>query len=124
MRALRLDLPAWASGKRCLLIAPDELTAEAVFGECVAAGERVEIVMPNRTMMSHPMHLHGHVFQVVGIDGRRFSGAMRDTVLVPPRTTVTVAFDADNPGRWAFHCHNLYHLEAGMMTTLRYTNIG
>lgn len=90
----------------------------------VAPGERVEIVMPNRTMMSHPMHLHGHVFQVIEINGRRFPGAMRDTVLVPPKTTVTIAFDADNPGRWAFHCHNLYHLEAGMMTTLRYTNIG
>jgi FtsP/CotA-like multicopper oxidase with cupredoxin domain len=96
-----------------------------VYGEdtplMVAEGERVEIVMPNRTMMSHPMHLHGHVFQVVEINGRRFSGAMRDTVLVPPKTTVTIAFDADNPGKWAFHCHNLYHLAAGMMTTLRYT---
>lgn len=90
----------------------------------VARGERVEIVMPNRTMMSHPMHLHGHIFQVVEVNGRRFAGAMRDTVLVPPKTTVTIAFDANNPGRWAFHCHNLYHLEAGMMTTLRYTNIG
>jgi len=86
----------------------------------VKQGERVEIVMPNRTMMSHPMHLHGHVFQVVEINGRRFAGAMRDTVLVPPKTTVTVAFDADNPGKWAFHCHNLYHPEAGMMTTLVY----
>ncbi|MEO9189761.1 MAG: multicopper oxidase domain-containing protein [Acetobacteraceae bacterium] len=89
----------------------------------VAKGERVELVMANRTMMSHPMHLHGHVFQVVEIDGRRFPGAMRDTVLVPPKTTVTVAFDADNPGKWAFHCHNLYHLEAGMMTTVRYVGI-
>ncbi|MGA9866684.1 MAG: multicopper oxidase domain-containing protein [Acetobacteraceae bacterium] len=86
----------------------------------VKRGERVEIVMPNHTMMSHPMHLHGHVFQVVEINGRRFPGAMRDTVLVPPKTTVTVAFDADNPGKWAFHCHNLYHLQAGMMTTLVY----
>ncbi|MEO8714427.1 MAG: multicopper oxidase domain-containing protein, partial [Acetobacteraceae bacterium] len=80
----------------------------------VKQGERVELVMANQTLMSHPMHLHGHVFQVVEINGRRFSGAMRDTVLVPPKTTVTVAFDADNPGRWAFHCHNMYHLEAGM----------
>lgn len=57
---------------------------------------------------------------VMAIDGDRFPGAMRDTVLVPPRTTITVAFDADNPGHWAFHCHNLYHLAVGMMTTLRY----
>ena len=86
----------------------------------VARGERVELVMTNRTMMAHPMHLHGHMFQVVAIDGRRFAGAMRDTVLVPPNTSVTIAFDADNPGHWAIHCHNLYHMEAGMMTTVRY----
>ena len=86
----------------------------------VASGERVEIVMTNRTMMSHPMHLHGHVFQVVAANGMRFAGAMRDTVLVPPMMSVTVAFDADNPGKWAFHCHNLYHMAAGMMTTVQY----
>ena len=86
----------------------------------VAKGERVELVMTNRTMMAHPMHLHGHRFQVVAIDGRRFPGAMRDTVLVPGNASITIAFDADNPGHWAFHCHNLYHMEAGMMTTVRY----
>jgi len=86
----------------------------------VTKGQRVELVMTNRTMMSHPMHLHGHAFQVVAANGRRFSGAVRDTVLVPPMQTVTVAFDADNPGRWAFHCHNLYHMAAGMMTTVQY----
>ena len=86
----------------------------------VAKGERVEFVMNNKTAMSHPMHLHGHPFQVVAIDGRRFPGAVRDTVLVPPMRSVTIAFDAENPGRWAFHCHNLYHMEAGMMTTVRY----
>jgi FtsP/CotA-like multicopper oxidase with cupredoxin domain len=83
-------------------------------------GERVEIVFRNTTMMSHPMHLHGHVFQVVEIDGRRISGAIRDTILVPPKATVKVAFDADNPGLWAFHCHNLYHMVAGMFSTLVY----
>jgi FtsP/CotA-like multicopper oxidase with cupredoxin domain len=86
----------------------------------VAAGERVEFVLHNTTMMSHPMHLHGHVFQVVAIDGRRFSGARRDTVLVPAKTTVTIAFDADNPGTWLFHCHNLYHMIGGMMGTVVY----
>lgn len=45
---------------------------------------------------------------------------MRDTVLVLPKTTVKVQFDAVHPGNWAFHCHNLYHLYAGMMTTLNY----
>ncbi|MDQ6869046.1 MAG: multicopper oxidase family protein [Pseudomonadota bacterium] len=86
----------------------------------VAEGERVELVIINQTMMPHPMHLHGHSFQVVAIDGHRFAGAVRDTVLVPPKATVTVAFDADNPGWWAFHCHLLYHQHAGMFATLRY----
>jgi FtsP/CotA-like multicopper oxidase with cupredoxin domain len=86
----------------------------------VVAGERVELVMKNTTMMSHPMHLHGTLFAVVAINGRRFSGAHRDTVMVPALTSVTVAFDADNPGRWAFHCHNGYHQEAGMMTSVDY----
>jgi FtsP/CotA-like multicopper oxidase with cupredoxin domain len=86
----------------------------------VAKGERVELVMRNTTMMSHPMHLHGHSFQVTEINGQSFAGAVRDTVLVPPRTTVKVVFDADNPGLWAYHCHNLYHMAAGMFTTLVY----
>ncbi len=86
----------------------------------VAKGERVGIVLENPTNMSHPMHLHGHHFQVVAINGDRFAGAMRDTVLVPARGKVAIAFDADNPGRWAFHCHNLYHMAAGMMTEVRY----
>ena len=86
----------------------------------VKEGERVEVVFENPTNMSHPMHLHGHHFQVVSINGHRFSGAVRDTVLVPAKGRVAVVFDADNPGRWAFHCHNLYHMAAGMMTEARY----
>ena len=50
--------------------------------------------MVNRTEMAHPVDLHGHPFQVVAIGERRFAGAVRDTVLVPPKATVTVAFDA------------------------------
>jgi FtsP/CotA-like multicopper oxidase with cupredoxin domain len=96
----------------------------AIYGQdkplLVAQGERVVLAMTNKTMMSHPMHLHGHTFQVVAIDGKRLDGAVRDTVLVPPMASVSVAFEADNPGHWAFHCHNLYHMEAGMMTTVRY----
>jgi FtsP/CotA-like multicopper oxidase with cupredoxin domain len=86
----------------------------------VKQGERVEIEMRNTTAMSHPMHLHGHHFQVVAIDGRRFAGAVRDTVLVPPARTMTVAFDADNPGEWLLHCHNLLHMATGMMTAVKY----
>jgi FtsP/CotA-like multicopper oxidase with cupredoxin domain len=86
----------------------------------VAAGERVEMVLRNRTAMPHPIHLHGHHFQMVAIDQERFLGAVRDTVLVPPGQSVTLAFDADNPGHWALHCHHLYHMAAGMMTSVKY----
>jgi FtsP/CotA-like multicopper oxidase with cupredoxin domain len=86
-------------------------------------GQRVEIDLVNRTMMAHPIHLHGHVFQVIAIDGRPMQGAVRDTVLVMPMGRVRIAFDADNPGRWPLHCHNLYHMVTGMMTEFRYQGI-
>jgi FtsP/CotA-like multicopper oxidase with cupredoxin domain len=89
----------------------------------IAPGQRVAIEMVNHSMMAHPMHLHGHAFQVVAINGAHLAGAVRDTVLVPPMGSVTIAFDADNPGRWAFHCHNLYHMMTGMMTEVRYPAI-
>ena len=63
----------------------------------------------------------------IGIDadvnGAALAGAVRDTVLAPPMGSVTIAFDANNPGRWAFHCHNLYHMVTGMMTEVRYPGI-
>lgn len=86
----------------------------------VRQGQRVELTFENASMMAHPMHLHGHHFQVVAIDGRPVSGAVRDTVLVPMMASVTVAFDADNPGRWPLHCHNLLHMATGMMTEVVY----
>jgi len=86
----------------------------------VRQGERVALDLINDSMMSHPMHLHGHHFQVVALNGTALAGAMRDTVLVPPMSAVRIAFDANNPGRWLFHCHNLYHMAAGMMTEVVY----
>jgi FtsP/CotA-like multicopper oxidase with cupredoxin domain len=88
----------------------------------VRQGERYEVVMQNLTTMAHPMHLHGHYFRVVGVDGQRFKGAIRDTVLVPVGGQVTIQFDADNPGTWAFHCHHLYHMNSGMMGAIAYTS--
>jgi FtsP/CotA-like multicopper oxidase with cupredoxin domain len=87
----------------------------------VSPGQRAAIDMVNPTMMAHPMHLHGHEFQVVAINGAPMLGAVRDTVLVPPMGSVRIAFDANNPGRWVFHCHNLYHMMTGMMAELRYS---
>jgi len=87
----------------------------------VANGDRVLIEMRNMSMMTHPMHLHGHHFQIVAINGQSFNGAVRDTVFVPHMTSVTFAFDATNPGKaWAFHCHHLYHMATGMMATIGY----
>ncbi len=88
----------------------------------VREGERIDVIMQNQTAMSHPMHLHGHYFKVVAINGVAMDGALRDTVLVPPATSVTIRFDADNPGNWAFHCHHLYHMNSGMMGAMTYTS--
>lgn len=83
--------------------------------------DRVVVEMRNHSMMTHPMHLHGHHFQIVAINGEQISGAVRDTVFLPPMTSVAFAFDAVNPGKaWAFHCHHLYHMATGMMATLGY----
>lgn len=86
----------------------------------VKEGERVEIEFINKTGMSHPMHLHGHIFQVTEIDNKRFNGALRDTVLVMPNQSVKVEFDATNPGIWPLHCHIAYHHWAGMFTVILY----
>ena len=80
----------------------------------VRQGERVRLRLRNMTMMFHPMHVHGHTF------GLRDTGVRKDTVIVRPMQAVEVDLDADNPGQWATHCHNIYHAEAGMMTTLSY----
>ena len=86
----------------------------------VKKGQRVALKFINETGMSHPMHLHGHSFQVIEIGGRQINGALRDTVLVTPKTSVTVVFDANNPGIWYVHCHVLWHLAAGMATLVKY----
>jgi FtsP/CotA-like multicopper oxidase with cupredoxin domain len=64
----------------------------------------------------HPMHLHGHHFQIVDVGTGRFNGPRRDVVAVAPGSMVTVAVDLDKPGSWFLHCHHLYHMATGMMT--------
>lgn len=83
----------------------------------VKQGELLRLRMVNMSMMSHPMHLHGHTFQVGGAGS---AGPRKDTVLIPPMGSVTADLLADNPGKWMLHCHNAYHAEAGMMTRLDY----
>jgi multicopper oxidase len=84
----------------------------------VRQGERVRLDFTNSTTMFHPMHLHGHTFQVVNPGGT--AGARKDTTIVRPNEPVSVEFVADNPGQWMIHCHNNYHQEGGMMLTLSY----
>jgi FtsP/CotA-like multicopper oxidase with cupredoxin domain len=80
----------------------------------VEEGQRVRLDFVNTTDMWHPMHLHGHTYQLGG-DGPR-----KDTTIVLPKKKVSVFFDADNPGQWMLHCHNAYHAEAGMMALVGY----
>ncbi|WP_274916011.1 multicopper oxidase family protein [Streptomyces sp. WZ-12] len=80
----------------------------------VREGERVRLVFRNRTKMWHPMHLHGHSFTLP--DG----GPRKDTTIMRPGERLAVDLDADNPGLWMLHCHNIYHSESGMMTVLGY----
>lgn len=92
----------------------------AVWGQhrpiAARSDERVVLSFHNMSMMGHPMHLHGHVFQVVALNGRAVRGARRDTVYVPPMSMVDVALDAGEAARWMLHCHHMPHLETGMMT--------
>lgn len=90
----------------------------------VDKNKRTEIVLINKTGMPHPMHLHGHFFEVTEIDGKVLkNGPMRDTVLVLPHSTIKIQFDTNNPGNWMFHCHMLYHEATGMMTFINYKGV-
>lgn len=82
-------------------------------------GRTCVIAMANETAWHHPMHLHGHSFRVLSRNGvpTRFR-EWQDTVLLAPRERVEIAFVADNPGDWMFHCHILEHQQAGMMSTI------
>ena len=79
----------------------------------VAHGQRLRLNARNRTMMPHPLHLHGHTFALP-------NGLRKDTLLMAPMESVALDLDADNPGDWMIHCHNIYHAEAGMTTVLGY----
>ncbi len=78
-----------------------------------ARNERVRVTLVNDTMMQHPIHLHGHFFEVV--NGNPGHHPMKHTVNVLPGSKVSFDLTADNPGDWAFHCHLLFHMHAGMM---------
>jgi CopA family copper-resistance protein len=81
----------------------------------VGYDERVRIIYINETMMAHPIHLHGMFVQ---LENGQTNMPNKHTVIVPPGQTKSVILSANNPGAWPFHCHLLYHMAAGMMTTL------
>jgi len=85
----------------------------------VRQGQHARLVFNNMSMMWHPIHLHGHTFQVINPDGS--AGPRKDTVVVLPMQKLAARLVADNPGVWMLHCHNTYHQEAGMMTSLNYS---
>ncbi|WP_106640179.1 copper resistance system multicopper oxidase [Allosphingosinicella vermicomposti] len=75
--------------------------------------ERARLTLVNDTMMTHPMHLHGHFFEIV--NGNPGNQPLKHTIMVLPGGKVSLDLTADAPGDWAFHCHLLYHMHAGMM---------
>jgi CopA family copper-resistance protein len=79
-------------------------------------GERVRITLVNDTMMNHPIHLHGHFFELV--TGHGDHAPRKHTVNVAPGGKVTFDLTTDAPGDWAFHCHMLYHMHAGMFNVV------
>ena len=84
----------------------------------IKEGEVVQFIMINRTMMHHPMHLHGHFFRVLNGQGNR--SPLKHTVNVEPMSTTVIEFMANEPGDWLFHCHILYHMMSGMARVVRY----
>ncbi|MCB2183824.1 MAG: multicopper oxidase domain-containing protein [Desulfobulbaceae bacterium] len=83
-------------------------------------GEVVRFHMINRTMMHHPMHLHGHFFRVLNRQGEY--APLKHTVDVAPMSTTVIEFDANEIGDWFFHCHLLYHMKSGMARVVHYEN--
>jgi len=80
--------------------------------------EVVRFIMINRTMMHHPMHLHGHFFRV--LNGQGEFSPLKHTVDVAPMSTTVFEFEANELGDWFFHCHLLYHMKAGMARLVHY----
>ncbi len=84
----------------------------------IKKGETVRFKLTNRTMMHHPIHLHGHFFRV--LNGQGDYSPLKHTVNVPPMQSVEIEFLANEEKDWFFHCHNLYHMKAGMAAVVSY----
>ena len=80
-------------------------------------GERMRIVLVNDTMMAHPIHLHGMFMELENGQGEHLP--LKHTISVKPAERVSLLVDAVESGRWAFHCHLLYHMKMGMFRVVR-----
>ncbi|PKR77578.1 copper oxidase [Halalkalibacillus sediminis] len=90
----------------------------------VEDGDIVKVEIKNNGRLNHPMHLHGHRFQVVSKNGRKFEEPMvKDLIHVKPGETFEIYFKADNKGEWLFHCHDNNHADLGMMTIVDYKGV-
>jgi len=95
----------------------------------VAPGDQVQMTIVNNGMLMmpeyHPMHVHGHFYRLMGTAGGTANPPLKDTLLIRPNgqpgSSVQVQMTMNNPGRWVFHCHNMEHLETGMMTVIEYS---
>lgn len=90
----------------------------------VKEGDLVKVTLVNNSPegVDHPMHLHGHFFQVLSKNGKPVEGSpiIKDTINLKSGDEYVVAFKADNPGNWLFHCHDLHHATAGMVDLIKY----
>lgn len=115
---------AWTTGKSA---SDPAIYGAATNPSIIQSGQVIQLVVNNLDGFAHPMHLHGHRFQVVARGPGQWNGddtyfpvnpLKRDTAVTQPGGHLVLRFKADNPGVWAFHCHMEWHVEAGMRITL------
>jgi CopA family copper-resistance protein len=109
----RIDIHLTGNMERFMWSMDGEKLSENPEPYRLARNERVRLRLINDTMMTHPMHLHGHFFEIV--NGNPGHQPLKHTVRVLPGGFIDLDLTADAPGDWAFHCHLLYHMHAGMM---------
>jgi len=113
----RIDIHLTGNMERFMWSMDGEQLSERPEPYRFARGERVRMRLINDTMMTHPMHIHGHFWQVV--NGHGANQPLKHTIRVLPGGFVDLDMTADAPGDWAFHCHLLYHMHAGMMRVVK-----
>jgi CopA family copper-resistance protein len=113
----RLDIHLTGNMERFMWSMDGKKLSEAPEPYRLARNERVRMRLINDTMMTHPMHIHGHFWQLV--NGQGEFQPSKHTIRVLPGSYVDLDMTADAPGDWAFHCHLLYHMHAGMMRVVK-----